>query len=125
MLQERAATFTHWLEEHSCQVAILVGHACFLGMLTGDKEWLENGEVRSYSLQQGYYTRLSKASSKVPRLPRPAGPAAPSVAPNIGGVSGLIPSPGVGRGIPFPRWSGVRAPAMRPRGSLAIPRPSR
>jgi len=25
------------LEEHSCQVAVLVGHACFLGMLTGDK----------------------------------------------------------------------------------------
>jgi len=117
LLLERAARFTHWLEEHSCQVAIVVGHAVFLGMVTGDKDWFENGEVRSYALDQGYWKRLSKANS---------GKAAPSAAPNIG-PGRLIPGTGAaGRGSPFARWSGVRqeSRSVRPRGSLAIPRPS-
>eukprot|EP00913_Durusdinium_trenchii_P000695 g647.t2 len=38
MLQKRAESFTQWLEEHACPVLVLVGHACFLGMITGDKE---------------------------------------------------------------------------------------
>ena len=37
MLQQRAQGFVCWLEDCDADVLILVGHACFLGMITGDK----------------------------------------------------------------------------------------
>ncbi|CAJ1421663.1 unnamed protein product [Effrenium voratum] len=41
MLLKRAAGFTQWLEEFPADVAIVVGHAVLLGMITGDKECRE------------------------------------------------------------------------------------
>ncbi|CAJ1421662.1 unnamed protein product [Effrenium voratum] len=98
MLLKRAAGFTQWLEEFPADVAIVVGHAVLLGMITGDKEWLENGEVRSYHLQEGYWKRLDKV-----RLAKPKAPPA------------LIPAAG-------PAWQFTRMEpkvGLRPRGSLA------
>jgi len=59
-LTERAAAFTTWLESQESSVMVIVGHAFFLGIVTNDKEWFENGEVRSYRLQERVWTREKK-----------------------------------------------------------------
>lgn len=59
-LSERAAAFTTWLESQESSVMVIVGHAFFLGIVTNDKEWFENGEVRSYLLQERVWTREKK-----------------------------------------------------------------
>eukprot|EP00931_Biecheleriopsis_adriatica_P108169 TRINITY_DN82500_c0_g1_i1.p1 TRINITY_DN82500_c0_g1~~TRINITY_DN82500_c0_g1_i1.p1 ORF type:complete len:319 (+),score=73.14 TRINITY_DN82500_c0_g1_i1:38-958(+) len=109
-LAQRAADFTAWLESQDAEIVVLVGHAVFLGMVTGDKDWLENGEVRSYSLSGGHWQRLSGKCTPAVKAIAPASTWAGSGA-RIGPAATFARLAAPGAGAP-------KATMMRPRGSL-------
>ncbi|CAE8658290.1 unnamed protein product, partial [Polarella glacialis] len=134
-LQSRAHELTDWLQRQDERVIVLVGHSVFLQILTGDKTWLENGEVRTYSLQNGSWQpgagQSTASAQATPRIAPQAVQAIPRIAPQAvrtlpqAGRIALQPVrlapqtvqaawPVAGEGHPA-----VANAAPRPRGSLA------
>eukprot|EP00930_Biecheleria_cincta_P041621 TRINITY_DN28556_c0_g1_i1.p1 TRINITY_DN28556_c0_g1~~TRINITY_DN28556_c0_g1_i1.p1 ORF type:complete len:327 (-),score=55.59 TRINITY_DN28556_c0_g1_i1:96-1055(-) len=128
-LKERAEAMTAWVESQDAQVIVLVGHACFLNMITGDKDWLDNAEVRCYAVSDGSWSRSGRFVMPKAQLPavRPPAAWAPGVqVPAVRPFAAWAPGAQVPAVRPLAAWAPgclgpvAKAATPRPRGSLAM-----
>ncbi|CAL1144146.1 unnamed protein product [Cladocopium goreaui] len=63
-IKDRARRLSRWLERRSEESLLLVSHGEFLQHLTGD-DYMDNCEVRSYSLNRGKWQRLRRVKCGV------------------------------------------------------------
>lgn len=64
-LRARASQVTTWLEAQRASIIVVVGHSAFTPRITGDNDYMENCEVRRYSLCNGSWARTQVTTCKM------------------------------------------------------------